>query len=370
MACLRTCFRTLILIGCCLFLITAASPAAAVPPVRQADLDKALACGLDAGLEKLKTGPTEAQDLYKAIEATLIGRDLAENRRLLDRAAVEFGLDILPYGACFHPIFFPDQAGAGPAPAAPSDLTVQPDPKSHYVMLLSWSDNSTDEYGFQVSNGDDHRAAPSHPGTGTVSYKWTGLQPKSWTCFRVRADNGDTFSEWEPSASPHYRCATTSVGEATPSQQQKGPINPNTAFDISSGPPGSTPNLDGGGFYPNKDVTVTESGPAGSRTVGVVRADASGRFNMPLQIGDRTPEGQITFTFRQEPNVKVTDTFYVTRAAATEAPTIEPSETPTSSPTETTTAPTREPSETAKATTAPGTTPSGSVPFYTLAPTS
>jgi hypothetical protein len=103
----------------------------------------------------------------------------------------------------------PDQAGGGPAPTAPSDLTVQPDPNNHSVMLLSWSDNSTDETGFPVSTGDDYRRAPSHPGRGTVSYKWTGLQPNSRTCFRVRADNGDTFSEWEPSASP--KCATTSA---------------------------------------------------------------------------------------------------------------------------------------------------------------
>jgi len=107
-----------------LFLITAPSPAAALPPVSRADMDKALECGLSAGLEKLKNGPPEAQDLYHAIQATLTGRNLAENRRLLRRAAAEFGLDVLPLGACFRPIFFPDQAGAGPSPAAPSNLTV------------------------------------------------------------------------------------------------------------------------------------------------------------------------------------------------------------------------------------------------------
>jgi hypothetical protein len=52
-----------------------------------------------------------------------------------------------------------------------------------------------------------------------------------------------------------------------------------------------------------------------------------------------------------------------------ETPTTEPSETPTSAPTETATASTPEPSEAATATTAPGTTPSASVPFYTLGPT-
>jgi hypothetical protein len=172
----------------------------------------------------------------------------------------------------------------------------------------------------------------------------------------------------------------------TPSQQQKGSISPNTAFDISSGPPGSTPNLDGWGFYPNKDVTVTESGPAGSRTVGVVKADASGSFNMTFQIGDRTPEGQITFTFRQKPNVKATDTFYVTAcrgcpikpdhdqsntkknapstkptaqptAPARKVPSTKPSETATSS-AETTTAPVPWATLAPEASSAPETTPS------------
>jgi hypothetical protein len=159
-------------------------------------------------------------------------------------------------------------------------------------------------------------------------------------------------------------------------------VDPKTAFDISSGRPGSTPNLDGGGFYPNKDVTITESGPAGSRTVAVVTADAYGSFNITFQIADSTPEGRLTYTFRQEPDVKVSDTFDVwvptpepvptTEAAPTreETPTIEPSETPTSAPTETATASTPDATKTAEATTAPKPTPSASVPFYTLAPTS
>src|SRR4051794_24414113 len=56
------------------------------PPVSEDDVEKALACGLSAGLRKLKDGPAEAQDLYWAIKATLTGRNLAENQRLLARA--------------------------------------------------------------------------------------------------------------------------------------------------------------------------------------------------------------------------------------------------------------------------------------------
>jgi hypothetical protein len=182
------------------------------PPLSEDDLEKALACGLSAGLSKLKDGPAEAQDLYKAIKVTLIGRNLAKNQRLLARAAIQFGLDIVPLGACFAPIFFPDEAGGGSAPAAPTNLTVGPDPNNTTVMLLSWTDNSTNERGFQVHNGDEYRTAPGSPGTGTVTFSWTGLQPNSWTCFRVRADNGDTFSPWEPAADPHYMCAYTSPG--------------------------------------------------------------------------------------------------------------------------------------------------------------
>ncbi len=177
----------------------------------------------------------------------------------------------------------------------------------------------------------------------------------------------------------------TPNGNQEPIEEPTTLVNPITGFDPTSGRPGSTPNLFGGGFYPNKDITITESSPAGSRPVGVITADASGSFDIMFQIPVSTPAGQIAYTFRQEPDVEVADTFLVggepvstpepmaspEEAAPTteETPTTEPSETPTSAPTETATASTPEPSEAAKATTAPGTTPSASVPFYTLAPT-
>jgi hypothetical protein len=185
-----------------------------LPPVSQDDLSKALQCGLSAGLLKLKNGGPEAQDLYNAIKVTLVGRDLALNRLYLLKAAIQFGLAWVPLEKCFDPILFPPPAGGGASPAAPTNLTVNPDPHNGTVMLLTWSDNSPNESSFEVFNGDESRSALAHPGTGTVTYAWTGLKPGSWTCFRVRASNGDTYSNWEPNVSPWYKCSTTSPGTA------------------------------------------------------------------------------------------------------------------------------------------------------------
>jgi hypothetical protein len=96
-----------------------------------------------------------------------------------------------------------------------------------------------------------------------------------------------------------------------PIEERKELVDPKIGFDPTSGRPGSTPNLFGGGFYPNKDITITESSPAGSRPVGVIAPDASGSFDIMFQIPDSTPAGQITYTFRQEPNLEVADTFLV-----------------------------------------------------------
>jgi hypothetical protein len=86
-----------------------------------------------------------------------------------------------------------------------------------------------------------------------------------------------------------------------PIEEQKELVDPRIGFDPTSGRPGSTPNLFGGGFYPSKDITITESSPAGSRPAGVITPDASGSFDIIFQIPDSTPAGQITYTFRQEP---------------------------------------------------------------------
>jgi hypothetical protein len=274
-------------------------------------------------------------------------------------------------------------------------------PGEHVVIFDSWTDGSRTHYNaYEETPAYDDGGAHY---TMNIPYPYWPDYSQSYVPMRLKGLMQSGGEKQKPpeqaGAQPTPKAQPTPEAQPipkirpvperptpTPSQQQKGSINPNTAFDISSGPPGSTPNLDAWGFYPNKDVTVTESGPAGSRTVGVVKADASGSFNMTFQIGDRTPEGQITFTFRQKPNVKATDTFYVTAcrgcpiepdhdqpntkknapstkptaqptAPARKAPSTKPSETATSS-AETTTAPVPWATLGPQATPAPETSPS------------
>jgi hypothetical protein len=136
---------------------------------------------------------------------------VAANRADLLKASVVFGIDIgPPWLQCFEPYFFPDQAGGGAAPAAPTGLTVRPDPNDGTVMLLTWNNSSDSVLYFVVSDGADERNAPVQSSPGADSYTWTGLQPGSRACFRVRASNGDVASDWDPAAAPGYTCATTS----------------------------------------------------------------------------------------------------------------------------------------------------------------
>src|SRR3984957_3550366 len=85
------------------------------------------------------------------------------------------------------------------APAAPTGLTVKPDPQNGTVMHLTWEDNADNEEGFEVDNTVGRRDAPGHPGMGTVTYFWTGLKPSRRACFRVGPSNPDKFSVWDPS---------------------------------------------------------------------------------------------------------------------------------------------------------------------------
>jgi uncharacterized repeat protein (TIGR01451 family) len=147
----------------------------------------------------------------------------------------------------------------------------------------------------------------------------TGQKPIEKTEIRRKAEEALRKAGAHPEKQNQIE-GQTPTDDPTPTKEPREIVNPRTAIDPTSGRPGSTPDLSGGGFYPNKDVTITESGPAGSRTVGTITADASGRFDTTLQIADSTPEGQITFTFRQVPDVKVTDTFYVWVPAIEGAP--------------------------------------------------
>lgn len=90
-----------------------------------------------------------------------------------------------------------------PAPAAPSDLTAAAvDPND---IELSWQANSTDQTGFEISNG----VTSTDVGAGSTSYTWGDLSPGTYMCFKVLAYNSAGDSAWDPDVSPYYVCTTT-----------------------------------------------------------------------------------------------------------------------------------------------------------------
>jgi hypothetical protein len=97
----------------------------------------------------------------------------------------------------------PPPATSTPAPPnPPSNLTVIATDSTH--IGISWQDNSNNEAGFEVNNGNESRIV----GPNLTSYVWPST-PGSYMCVKVRAVNSAGASPWEPSVSPYYRCTTT-----------------------------------------------------------------------------------------------------------------------------------------------------------------
>jgi hypothetical protein len=94
--------------------------------------------------------------------------------------------------------------------AAPTNVRAVPGNPAHSIDI-SFTDNSDNESGFEIWNGNDpsvgdpaaslQGASPS-PGTGsTVTRNWWMPQANSWMCVRVRAYNDDnprSYSAWAP----------------------------------------------------------------------------------------------------------------------------------------------------------------------------
>jgi hypothetical protein len=76
-------------------------------------------------------------------------------------------------------------------------------------------------------------------------------------------------------------------------------VHPYASLDVTSGPPGTAIEATGGGFLPDKPITVTESGPVGKRTVGTITSDGDGSFSMNIRVSDPTSPGRDTITFTQ-----------------------------------------------------------------------
>lgn len=103
----------------------------------------------------------------------------------------------------------PYTAFAAP-PTAPSELRVVVDTGG---LRLYWKDNSENESGFEIHNGDTSRRV----GAQTTFYRWGDMKPVGqYMCFRIRAYNDEGSSAWEPNVEPWYRCGTTGATGGIP----------------------------------------------------------------------------------------------------------------------------------------------------------
>jgi hypothetical protein len=92
-------------------------------------------------------------------------------------------------------------ANAQTAPTPPSGLQVTA--TANNTFLVTWSDNSNNETGFEVTDGISSRRTAAN----ATADNWH-VTPGTYKCFRVRAFNGDGSSAWYPDGT--YVCGTTS----------------------------------------------------------------------------------------------------------------------------------------------------------------
>lgn len=91
----------------------------------------------------------------------------------------------------------------GTGPAAPADLTATtPDPST---IRLRWTDRSSDEDGFTITNGETSR----NVGADATTYQWDGLKAGTYMCFKVRSRNSSGVSAYTPAAANDWVCITT-----------------------------------------------------------------------------------------------------------------------------------------------------------------
>ena len=200
------------------------------------------------------------------------------------------------------------------APTAPSGLTATP--VAETAIQLTWTDLSTDESAFQITDGVVARSVPSD----VQEYVWDGLTGAQQVCFRIRAVGDAGASAWHPDGSPI--CATTLAPQAPPAVdlRVKGlvlssatPVCAGTspAFDVvlandgtqASGPfavqwlldgvPVSDPGHGGlGGFGAVTSTLVVPGVPAGAHELVVV-VDPAGQI---VELDEKNNTGVLTFT--------------------------------------------------------------------------
>ncbi len=123
--------------------------------------------------------------------------------------------DVSPWYVCTTT---PGSSGPGTsAPAAPSNVTATAADAND--IELSWQVNSTDQTGFEISNG----VTSTDVGADSTSYTWGGLSPGTYMCFKILAYNSAGDSAWDPDVSPWYVCTTTPTSLTACPKPSSGP---------------------------------------------------------------------------------------------------------------------------------------------------
>ena len=91
----------------------------------------------------------------------------------------------------------------------------------------------------------------------------------------------------------------TNTAQTQPQPAPKPKLAPYASLSPYMGPPGTVVNASGGGWAPNKPVTVTQSGSNASGGGGTITADSNGDIDGNFKIADNTQPGTLTITFRQ-----------------------------------------------------------------------
>ncbi|BCJ75852.1 hypothetical protein CS0771_53960 [Catellatospora sp. IY07-71] len=88
------------------------------------------------------------------------------------------------------------------APASPTAVVA-----SGTSIRVGWADRSTNEIGFEISNGSTSQVV----GANSTTFTWGGLANGTYMCFRVRSYNLAGYSAWTA-----YACTTTPTVPAAP----------------------------------------------------------------------------------------------------------------------------------------------------------